>query len=188
MTPELATTYDEATELTTYRQIGCLTWNIITSFTHTVIIQQFKSESDPTVIDYRKGTASDPHEKVLVTCPNISFTGYFYSGIAIAIAILPQPIIFAACIKEKPLMEITPAVVATETDPLLRRAWSGTLSIITIFKNRAFFMAMMVYFLCWVSVMFLQNNLLLYMKYTLNLETHFQWFIVVMQVRNVFLL
>jgi GPH family glycoside/pentoside/hexuronide:cation symporter len=161
MTPELATTYDEATELTTYRQIGCLTWNIITSFTHTVIIQQFKSESDPTVIDYRKG--------------------YFYSGIAIAIAILPQPIIFAACIKEKPLMEITPAVVATETDPLLRRAWSGTLSIITIFKNRAFFMAMMVYFLCWVSVMFLQNNLLLYMKYTLNLETHFQWFIVVMQ-------
>jgi len=56
MTPELASTYDEATELTTYRQIGCLTWNIITSFTHTVVIQQFKSDTDPEVIDYRKGT------------------------------------------------------------------------------------------------------------------------------------
>jgi Na+/melibiose symporter-like transporter len=55
MTPELANSYDEATELTTFRQFTCTLWGIIATFGHSMLITAFPSESDPEVPDAKKG-------------------------------------------------------------------------------------------------------------------------------------
>lgn len=55
MTPELANSYDEATELTTFRQFTCTLWGIIATFGHSMLIAAFPSESDPEVPDAKKG-------------------------------------------------------------------------------------------------------------------------------------
>jgi Na+/melibiose symporter-like transporter len=55
MTPELANSYDEATELTTFRQFICILWGIVATFAHSMIISSFPSETNPEVNDYKKG-------------------------------------------------------------------------------------------------------------------------------------
>ncbi len=55
MTPELANSYDEATELTTFRLFTCTLWGIVATFVHSVLYKAFPSESNPEVPDYQKG-------------------------------------------------------------------------------------------------------------------------------------
>mgnify|MGYP006904186964 CR=1 FL=1 len=55
MTPELASSYDEATELTTFRLFTCTLWGIVATFVHSVLYKSFPSESNPEVLDYQKG-------------------------------------------------------------------------------------------------------------------------------------
>jgi GPH family glycoside/pentoside/hexuronide:cation symporter len=50
------------------------------------------------------------------------------------------------------------------------------------FKNRAFITVTVIYLLAWLSIQFVQNNLLLYVKYWVQAEDQFQWLLLILQI------
>jgi hypothetical protein len=55
LTPDLTTSYDMGTELTSFRMICCIVYSIIVSFVHSVLIRAFPQPTDPNLVDYAKG-------------------------------------------------------------------------------------------------------------------------------------
>jgi GPH family glycoside/pentoside/hexuronide:cation symporter len=57
------------------------------------------------------------------------------------------------------------------------------------FSNRAFIYVTLIYLLAWLAIQFVQNNLILYVKYWGQAEDQFQWLLLVLQVGSfIFLL
>jgi Na+/melibiose symporter-like transporter len=53
--------------------------------------------------------------------------------------------------------------------------------ILAMFKNRAFQIVTLLFLCCWLAINFITNNLFLYVKYALNLESHFSWLLLTIQ-------
>jgi Na+/melibiose symporter-like transporter len=60
------------------------------------------------------------------------------------------------------------------------RGWFRGMGV--LFRNRPFVLAMLIFLLCWVAIQLIQSSLLLYMKYVLEKESHFSYFLLVIQV------
>ena len=50
-----------------------------------------------------------------------------------------------------------------------------------MFRNRAFQIVTLLFLCCWLAINFITNNLFLYVKYALNLESHFSWLLLTIQ-------
>lgn len=53
--------------------------------------------------------------------------------------------------------------------------------ILAMFRNRAFQIVTLLFLCCWLAINFITNNLFLYVKYALNLESHFSWLLLTIQ-------
>jgi Na+/melibiose symporter-like transporter len=51
-------------------------------------------------------------------------------------------------------------------------------------KNRAYLYVTLVFFFAWTCVQFLQNVMYLHTKYVTHLQDHFQWILLILQVRH----
>jgi Na+/melibiose symporter-like transporter len=160
LTPELATSYDLSTELTSLRMLCCIMYGICVSFVHSVLITAFPLPSDPTLPDYAKG--------------------YFLSALLISTVSLLPPSLLVICIRETRPVETTEE--RTEHESCCRRMIRLFSSIFGTLKEKAFVMAMCSYLLAWSTVNLVQSNLLLFMKYVLKMEDQFKWFILELQV------
>jgi GPH family glycoside/pentoside/hexuronide:cation symporter len=159
LTPELATSYDLSTELTSLRMLCCIMYGICVSFVHSVLITAFPLPSDPTLPDYAKG--------------------YFLSALLISTVSLLPPSLLVICIRETRPVETTEE--RTEHESCCRRMIRLFSSIFGTLKEKAFVMAMCSYLLAWSTVNLVQSNLLLFMKYVLKMEDQFKWFILELQ-------
>jgi GPH family glycoside/pentoside/hexuronide:cation symporter len=101
---------------------------------------------------------------------NRIYTGYMVSAAIWAVCIiLPNLITFA----------FTRETHYKEDRPEGPGFWAG---IRTAFQNRAFVLVTVIYLLSWLSVQFVQNNLLLYVKYWAGAESQFGTLVLAVQV------
>lgn len=52
----------------------------------------------------------------------------------------------------------------------------------TVFRNRPFIYATLIYLFSWLAIQFVQNNLILYVKYWGQAEEQFQWLLLLLQL------
>jgi GPH family glycoside/pentoside/hexuronide:cation symporter len=98
------------------------------------------------------------------------YTGYMVSAAIWAVCIILPNLITFAFTREIHYQEERPA------------APGFVEGIRTAFQNRAFVLVTIIYLLSWLSVQFVQNNLLLYVKYWIGAESQFGTIVLAVQV------
>eukprot|EP01122_Echinamoeba_exundans_P014115 TRINITY_DN6333_c0_g1_i1.p1 TRINITY_DN6333_c0_g1~~TRINITY_DN6333_c0_g1_i1.p1 ORF type:complete len:522 (-),score=77.27 TRINITY_DN6333_c0_g1_i1:23-1588(-) len=167
LTTELASSYDESTELTQGRMLANIVAGVAISFGHSALVETWKVQgpNGPTELtDYKKG--------------------YFVSALLFGLIFMIPPLQAAFFIKERPFKEVEEP---EEKKP--KGCWGNFVAILSIWKNvfltlrnRAYLVITIVFLLAWTTVQFVQNNLVLYCKYVLKQESQFEWFMLILQL------
>eukprot|EP01098_Paradermamoeba_levis_P007439 TRINITY_DN3075_c0_g1_i1.p1 TRINITY_DN3075_c0_g1~~TRINITY_DN3075_c0_g1_i1.p1 ORF type:complete len:527 (-),score=138.31 TRINITY_DN3075_c0_g1_i1:55-1635(-) len=168
--PELTSNYDQRTMLTMLRFACGLISGVIATFLHAKILDLCKKDDGSGKKDLK--------------------LGYAISGIVYAVLIGGAPYVTFFLTKEKfncenentgPVsrnFKEKMSFFLGETKSFLVELWQ-------IFTLKPFFVLMIVYTLCWVSINFVQNNLLLYVKYVLDTQDAFSWMVLLVQASTV---
>jgi len=183
LTSDLANTYDEATELTQVRMMFNIVAGVAATFVrrrhmplfllellsqpclkqiHTKLIEAFPY-GDTVLVDYGKG--------------------YIVSGAIFAGLFIVFPLLVFFFIKERPLPDEDPEPETKGCWPKLKSVLLTWKQVFGTLRNKAYLIITFTFFLAWTTVQFMQNNLFLYCKYVLKAEEHFQWIILLLQVR-----
>jgi Na+/melibiose symporter-like transporter len=68
-----------------------------------------------------------------------------------------------------------------QEDYVVRGIYQHFREIAIMFRNRAFLIVTLLFLCCWLAINFITNNLFLYVKYALNLESSFSWLLLIIQ-------
>jgi Na+/melibiose symporter-like transporter len=130
--------------------------------------------------------------------------GYLVAGIVWASIFSVPPLLVGLFIQERPPMDERGAAGNTgdgdDDDALLTEPHAHTCCfkckqvfvqvgrtftrVFGTLRNRAYLFVTLVFFFSWTCVQFLQNVMYLHSKYVTKLQDHFQWILLILQVRT----
>uniref|UniRef100_A0A7S4NYG8 Major facilitator superfamily (MFS) profile domain-containing protein n=1 Tax=Paramoeba aestuarina TaxID=180227 RepID=A0A7S4NYG8_9EUKA len=157
LTPEISKDYNQRTQLTVYRFGMAMSGTVIYTFFHSFLIEAFEDDNgDP-----------DPEK------------GYLLSGGIMAVIIIITSAIFIVGV---PNGKLPKKKKKKDEMAALEMFWSTVKSAV---KIRSFIALSLVYLIGWSAVCFCQANLVLWVKYSLNLEKYLSFFLLSVQLFSV---
>jgi GPH family glycoside/pentoside/hexuronide:cation symporter len=181
LAPELTTDYDERTSVMTYRVLALSLMGIVGAFLQSQLIglfyytpEQMQNLPNQTAVCAQNITMING---TLVPIVNQSL-GYFVSGVGFAVFAVPWLIAFFFIVPEKTLPKKKRAI--RRDGSIRHKTFTKWESFKTMITNRGFVCVTLMYLCSQLAIQFVQNNLILYIKYVLNREEWFSYILLVL--------
>ena len=178
LAPELTTNYDERTSLMMWKVLALSLITIVATFVQSLLVEAFHYPPNISQnISCGLLNVSALVNGTLTSSVDVEL-GYFVSGIGFAVFAVPFVILFLIFVPER---KVGRKKRAFRRDGSVRHkqftAWE---SLKTMLTNRGFVCVTLIYLTSQLAIQFVQNNLILYIKYVLLRDEWFSYILLVL--------
>ncbi len=182
LAPELTSNYDERTSLMMYKVLFFSFMTIVATFVHSLVVGLFYYP-EGTVFPSNVTSVCNASQVIVngtsIDAPVVnSELGYLVSAIIFAAITVPPLILLLLCVPER---EVSKKKRAVRRDGSVRiKQFTVWQSFVTMVTNRSFVCVTLIYLFSQLAIQFVQNNLILYIKYVLNRNEWFSFLLLVL--------